>query len=109
MKKILRIALLGLFYFGSANSVTVDLSVKISGRSGADAWVYFSGSSGADEWWYVVGKCNHLWPDVWIYPSGSAGADKWVYISGSAGADKWVCISNPDQLGQEMLETLGLR
>ena len=49
---------LGLFYFGSANSVTVDLSVK---------------------------------------------------ISGSAGADKWVCISNPNQLDQEMLETLGLR
>ena len=88
---------LGLFYFGSANSVTVDLSVKISG------------SAGADEWWYVVGECNHLSPDVWIYPSGSAGADKWVYISGSAGADKWVCISNPNQLDQEMLETLGLR
>ena len=82
MKKILVIAFLGLFYFGSANSVTVDLSVKISGSTGADAWVYFSGSSGADEW---------------------------VYISGSAGADKWVCISNPDQLDQEMLETLGLR
>ena len=58
MKKILVIMFLGLFYFGSANSVTVDLSVK---------------------------------------------------ISGSAGADKWVCISNPNQLDQEMLETLGLR
>ena len=90
-------------------SVTVDLSVKISGSAGADEWVYFSGSAGADEWWYVVGECNHLSPDVWIYPSGSAGADKWVYISGSAGADKWVCISNPNQLDQEMLETLGLR
>ena len=70
MKKILVIVFLGLFYFGSANSVTVDLSVKIS---------------------------------------GSAGADEWVYFSGSAGADKWVCISNPNQLDQEMLETLGLR
>ena len=108
MKKLLAIAILGLFWCNVVYSAMIDFAVKISGATGADQWVYFSGATGADEWWHVIGACRNS-PDVWIYPSGATGADKWVYISGATGADKTVCISNPNDLDNEMLETLGLR
>ena len=75
------------------NAQYVDMSVYITGTSGADKWVYLSGMSGADKWVYVAGECSAR-GQTWVYLSGTSGADEWWYVTDSlSGADMTICLS----------------
>ena len=75
------------------NAQSLDMSVHISGRSGADKWIYLSGRSGADKWVYVAGKCRRR-GDTWFYLSGRSGADEWwTVVDSPIAADMTICLS----------------
>ena len=58
-----------------------------------DMSVYITGTSGADKWVYVAGECSGR-GDTWVYLSGTSGADEWWYVTNSpSSADLTICLS----------------
>ena len=109
MKKLTKFFFVIFFFYSSANSENLNLTIKISETGAADQSIYFSGPGSADEWWHIIGGCINSSADLWVYPSDQGGADKWVYLSGPGSADKWVCINNLEELDSKILKILGLR